>query len=94
MTRIQHNWHKIKMSRPFEERKREREKETYLQTARSSGRTVLHPTHVDFRIVNPARPPIFEVTTERVLVCSPSMPRIITELIKLCINFLKIIVTI
>ena len=43
-------------------------KTIYLQTARSSGRTVLHPTQVDFFIVKPANPPILDVTIERVLV--------------------------
>lgn len=49
--------------------------ESYLQTALSSERTVLHPIHVDLCVVNFAKAPTLEVTTERVRVCSPSGPR-------------------
>ena len=46
----------------------------YLQTALSSGRTVLHPTQADFRVAKFAMKPTFDVTTERVRVWSPSNP--------------------
>lgn len=44
---------------------------------------VLQPTQVDLRVVKLASPPIFEVTTERVRVWSPSRTR---QMVQLCLE--------